>query len=409
MANTTFIDNTTVIYSSWLNDINNVTYNLLGNGTVVPTTKSGLVTSIGALAVANNLSDLASASTARTNLGLGSVATYDYAEFALSGANSNITSLSGLTTALSTGQGGTGLSSFTANKAVYATSTSALTTGTLPTTAGGTGLASFTANGAVYASSTSALTTGTLPIASGGTNASTSSITSLNNITGYNFAGITGNTSTYNLVGSNTPTLSSPAITGGTLTSASINSTSIGATTASTGKFTTLEMTSVTDTSSLARNTGLTSVTTIANTTTFTTGGLTLLSQTAAAGSVWRVRAYGQFTAASSGTVRSAQIGLYWGGTQLAVIAPSVLLSTAQTTQWQVEFGIAGTSTTALWTTGILVNRIASATVQTQDVASPNSYTVTAGAQTLDLQFRMSSSVAGDQWTVHNITFERLK
>jgi hypothetical protein len=41
--------------------------------------------------------------------------------------------------------------------------------GTLATTNGGTGLTSFTSGGAVYASSTSALTTGTLPVASGGT------------------------------------------------------------------------------------------------------------------------------------------------------------------------------------------------------------------------------------------------
>lgn len=43
--------------------------------------------------------------------------------------------------------------------------------GTLATTNGGTGLTSFTSGGAVYASSTSALTTGTLPVASGGTGA----------------------------------------------------------------------------------------------------------------------------------------------------------------------------------------------------------------------------------------------
>jgi hypothetical protein len=43
--------------------------------------------------------------------------------------------------------------------------------GTLPTANGGTNLTSFTSGGAVYATSTSVLTTGTLPIASGGTNA----------------------------------------------------------------------------------------------------------------------------------------------------------------------------------------------------------------------------------------------
>ncbi|HQT82380.1 MAG TPA: hypothetical protein PLQ34_09450, partial [Ferrovaceae bacterium] len=43
-------------------------------------------------------------------------------------------------------------------------------TGTLGTPNGGTGLTSFTSGGAVYATSPSALTTGTLPIGSGGTN-----------------------------------------------------------------------------------------------------------------------------------------------------------------------------------------------------------------------------------------------
>jgi hypothetical protein len=45
--------------------------------------------------------------------------------------------------------------------------------GTLATTNGGTGLTAFTSGGAVYATSTSALTTGTLPVASGGTGATT--------------------------------------------------------------------------------------------------------------------------------------------------------------------------------------------------------------------------------------------
>jgi hypothetical protein len=97
------------------------------------------------------------------------------------------TSLSGLTPStsttgavtlagtLGTSSGGTNLTSFTSGGAMYATSTSALTTGTLPTTAGGTALTSFTSGGALYATSTSALTTGTLPIASGGTGQTTAS------------------------------------------------------------------------------------------------------------------------------------------------------------------------------------------------------------------------------------------
>jgi len=70
---------------------------------------------------------------------------------------------------LATANGGTNLTSFTANGAVYASSTSVLTTGTLPTASGGTNLTSFNSGGAVYASSSSVLTTGTLPATSGGT------------------------------------------------------------------------------------------------------------------------------------------------------------------------------------------------------------------------------------------------
>ena len=73
-------------------------------------------------------------------------------------------------------------------------------TGTLPTANGGTNLTSFTSNGAVYATSTSALATGTLPVISGGT-------------------GVTSSTGTGNTVLSNTPTLVTPVIGAATGTS----------------------------------------------------------------------------------------------------------------------------------------------------------------------------------------------
>ena len=68
--------------------------------------------------------------------------------------------------------------SWTGNTSIVTLGT--VTTGTwnattITTTRGGTGLTSFTNGGAVYATSTSALTTGTLPIASGGTAATTAS------------------------------------------------------------------------------------------------------------------------------------------------------------------------------------------------------------------------------------------
>jgi hypothetical protein len=57
--------------------------------------------------------------------------------------------------------GGTGLTTFVgANNALYSTGASTLTAGVLPAAAGGTGITSFTANGVVYASSSSALATG---------------------------------------------------------------------------------------------------------------------------------------------------------------------------------------------------------------------------------------------------------
>jgi hypothetical protein len=54
---------------------------------------------------------------------------------------------------------------------------------------------------------------GVLPVANGGTNASTASITSFNNITGYTASGATGTTST-NLVFSTSPSITTPTLVG---------------------------------------------------------------------------------------------------------------------------------------------------------------------------------------------------
>jgi hypothetical protein len=55
--------------------------------------------------------------------------------------------------------------------------------------------------------------TGVLPVANGGTNASTASITSFNNITGYSASGATGTTTT-NLVFSTSPSITTPTLVG---------------------------------------------------------------------------------------------------------------------------------------------------------------------------------------------------
>jgi hypothetical protein len=154
---------------------------------------------------------------------------------------------------------------------------------------------------------------------------------------------------------------------------------------------------------------GLTGSTTVNDTTTYTSGGVTLASQTAASGSVWRVRAHGTFVAATSATARNAQVAAFWGSTQLVAITVAVLVSTAQTTNWNLEFILSGSSTTAIWTTGFFVNEIGSTTLQTQSEATPATTAVTAGAQTIDLRVSMSTAVATDQWVVQQVTMERLK
>lgn len=64
---------------------------------------------------------------------------------------------------------------YSAGAGLTLTGTTFSLTAPVATTLGGTGLTSFTSGGAVYATSTSALTTGTLPVASGGTGQTTAS------------------------------------------------------------------------------------------------------------------------------------------------------------------------------------------------------------------------------------------
>jgi hypothetical protein len=83
------------------------------------------------------------------------------------------------TTWTSAAGGAAGVSSFSAGTTGLTPSTAttgAITlAGTVATGSGGTGLTSFTSGGALYATSTSALTTATLPVASGGTGVTTAS------------------------------------------------------------------------------------------------------------------------------------------------------------------------------------------------------------------------------------------
>ena len=93
-----------------------------------------------------------------------------------------------------------------------------------------------TASKPVFTDASKLLTsTGVVPVANGGTNASSASITSFNNITGYTASGATGTTST-NIVFSTSPTLTTPSVTGNATLSTgnlSVNTSGKGITTGS--------------------------------------------------------------------------------------------------------------------------------------------------------------------------------
>lgn len=130
MADTTFVSGT-VIASTWLNEINDLFYTTLGGAT----TAAGVRSAVSA---------------------------------AQSGANSDITSLTGLTTPLSVAQGGTGAATLTANNVLLGNGTSAPTF-VAPGTAGNV----LTSNGTTWQSAASA---GTFVLLSTATASSSSTI-----------------------------------------------------------------------------------------------------------------------------------------------------------------------------------------------------------------------------------------
>lgn len=122
---------------------------------------------------------LASAGATDTNVNF-TVQTKGTGSFVVSSTTTNTTSnitASGANANINLVLAGKGTGTVVANTLVITTS-GTVTTGTwnattIATGYGGTGLTSFTNNGAVYANSTSTLTTGTLPVASGGTGQTT--------------------------------------------------------------------------------------------------------------------------------------------------------------------------------------------------------------------------------------------
>ena len=353
-------------------------------------------------------------------------------------------------TALPTTSGGTGITSFTANGVVYASSTSALTTGSSLTfngsnlsVTGTTTSASFiptsstkptngmfypTTNTVGFSANTleqfrydtanikfgttqsgypaSGLSGRNFVISSGAYNTNSSVALSLsggwaNNNTGMGWNIVSTNTG-INGASVNTLTFERASYTGSVATSTEMirvsnsggvsigNTSDPGATNLSvTGSITCGALTATSNAvgSVNAKAGGLTAVTAVAGSLTLATGGVTIASQVMASGSVWRVTAYGTYVASSSANARTLTMACYWGATALtSVTTGNVLAVTAQTTPWHVELEITGSSATAAWCTAILSAQVTSATIPLNYVATAASVTGLTTTSTLDFR-----------------------
>jgi hypothetical protein len=134
-----------------------------------------------------------------------------------------------------------------------------------------------------------------------------------------------------------------------------------------------------------------------------------LAGQTLATGQVYRVRAYGTLAAINSALGRQVRFTPIWGATALtALTSGNVLASTTQTTGWQLEFTLTASSATAIWTTGQLISRVASATTLNSDTVTPASTTGLTSASTLTIGVISSGNATSDVLNVHSVIFERI-
>jgi hypothetical protein len=148
---------------------------------------------------------------------------------------------------------------------------------------------------------------------------------------------------------------------------------------------------------------------TIAALNTFTSIG-TLASQTTAAGSAWRIKAFGTYTAISSANVRNLTIAMYWGTTPFTQITTAaVLANTAQSTTWYADIMLVGANTTQIKVTGVLTHQVDSTTKVTQTLLNLAGANVTAGPQTTDFRIGQTGTTAtGDTIVTQTVFIERI-
>jgi hypothetical protein len=161
--------------------------------------------------------------------------------------------------------------------------------------------------------------------------------------------------------------------------------------------------------SSLATSAGLTAVTAVTGSLTLATGGVTLANQLMAVGSVWRIRAYGTYAGILSANTRQFTLRCFWGSTALTAVTSGNVLTTAQTTNWSVEFVITGSSATAVWVTGLLSSQVTSATIPLDNIATAASVTGLTTNSTLDFRVGQTGTATADTINVHSVTMERIR
>ena len=148
---------------------------------------------------------------------------------------------------------------------------------------------------------------------------------------------------------------------------------------------------------------------TIAATVTPTSCGVSYSTPPCNTTQIYRLTAIGTYTAVSSATARSAEAIVKWGANLGGITLP-VALSTAQTTNFRLEFFVVGASSSTAYLTGSIFTSLNSTTgVFSQINIAPVTSSTTGATTNIFLEFAMTVVVTGDIWTIQQAIIERLQ